>query len=209
MAVDFNSVESIIGGFTKVLSLSGVGSPPTVPTVLILVGVPRRPGLSPTKIASRIIARKVEAGIPVGALPSGAVSPEELMWRIVAEEFVKAFQQESKNNSGNSLRYTNSGIRNRTKWTSYGIWHNNKTLYWVWSNTIMKDLTEYTPTELLKLINDTKAEHEKLKGKIKEDTFALDELEKSLNEKIDKLTELERLYVSIIEEFEKRKNATE
>lgn len=96
MAVDFNSVESIIGGFTKVLSLSGVGGPPTVPTVLILVGVPRRPGLSPTKIASRIIARKVEAGIPVGALPSGAISPDEIMWRIVAEEFVKAFQQESK-----------------------------------------------------------------------------------------------------------------
>lgn len=68
----------------------------------------------------------------------------------------------------------------------------------------MEDLSKYTPTELLKMINDTKGEHEKLKGKIKEDTFELDELEKRINEKIEKLTELEKLYVLIIEEFERR-----
>lgn len=94
MAVDFSNIDSIIGGFTKVLSLSSVGGPPPVPAPLILVGVPLRTGLSPTKIASRIIARKSEAGLPVGALPSGGVNPDELMERIRIEEIVKAIQQE-------------------------------------------------------------------------------------------------------------------
>ena len=95
MAIDFNSVESIISGFDKVLSLSTLGGPPSVPVMLILVGVPRRPGLSAIKIASRIISRKSEAGLPVGALPSGGSSPDEIMERIRIEEIIKAFQQEA------------------------------------------------------------------------------------------------------------------
>ncbi len=95
MAIDFNSVESIIGGFDKVLKLSSIGGPPPVPTPLILVGVPARPGLSPTKIASRIIARKSEAGLPVGALPSGGLSPDETMEIIRIEEIIKALQQDA------------------------------------------------------------------------------------------------------------------
>jgi len=94
MAIDFSSIDAIIGGFTKVLSLSSVGGPPPVPTPLVLVGVPLRAGLSPTKIASKIIARKSEAGLPVGALPSGAINPDEIMERIRIEEIVKAIQQD-------------------------------------------------------------------------------------------------------------------
>ena len=63
MAIDYSSIDSIIGGFNKVLSLSSLGGPPSIPTPMILIGVPLRPGLSPTKIASRIIARKPEAGL--------------------------------------------------------------------------------------------------------------------------------------------------
>jgi hypothetical protein len=95
MAIDFNSIESIIGGFDKILQLGNIGGPPSVPTILIIVGVPRRPGLSATKIASRIIARKSEAGLPVGALPSGGASPDEIMERVRIEEIIKAFQQEA------------------------------------------------------------------------------------------------------------------
>lgn len=95
MAIDFNSVESIIGGFDKILKLSSLGGPPSVPTPLILVGVKMRPGLSPTKIASRIIARKSEAGLPVGVLPSGAISPDEIMERIRIEEIINALQQDA------------------------------------------------------------------------------------------------------------------
>lgn len=95
MALNFNSIEAVIGGFDKILKLSSIGSPPPIPTPLILVGVPRRPGLSPSKIASRIIARKSEAGLPVGVLPSGAIAPDEIMERIRIEEIVKALQQDA------------------------------------------------------------------------------------------------------------------
>ncbi len=94
MGINFSSIDAIIGGFTKVLNLSSIGGPPPVPTPLILLGVPLRAGLSPTKIASRIIARKSEAGLPVGALPSGGVNPDEIMERIRIEEIVKAIQQD-------------------------------------------------------------------------------------------------------------------
>lgn len=94
MAVDLSSIEGIIGGFTKIMSLSSIGGPPSVPTPLILVGVPTRAGLSPTKIASNIISRKSEAGLPIGALPSGAINPDEIMERIRVEEIIKAIQQD-------------------------------------------------------------------------------------------------------------------
>jgi hypothetical protein len=95
MSIDFTSIDSIIEGFDRILSLSSVGSPPPVPVPLILVGVPQRTGLSPTKIASRIISRKSEAGLPVGILPSGGASPDEIMERIRIEEIVNALQQEA------------------------------------------------------------------------------------------------------------------
>jgi len=95
MAIDFNDISSILGGFDKILKLQSVGTLPPIPTPLILTGVPRRPGLSPIKIASRIIARKSEAGLSVGTLPSGVISSDELMWRIAIEEIVKALQQEA------------------------------------------------------------------------------------------------------------------
>jgi len=93
--IDFNSIDAIIAGFDKILSLSSIGGPPPIPTPLILVGIPLRTGLSPTKIASRIIARKGEAGLPVGVLPSGTISPDEIMERIRIEEIINALQQEA------------------------------------------------------------------------------------------------------------------
>lgn len=91
--MDYNSIESLINGFEKVLN---VNTPtPTIPTPLIIAGSQSKPGLSPTKIASKIIARKSEAGLPVGNLPSGSVSPDEIMERIRVEEIIKALQQEA------------------------------------------------------------------------------------------------------------------
>lgn len=92
---DFTSIDSIVEGFNTILSLSSVGSPPPVPTPMILTGVPSRTGLSPTKIASRIIARKSEAGLPVGVLPSGGVSPDEIMERIRAEEYINSLLEDA------------------------------------------------------------------------------------------------------------------
>jgi len=96
MALDYSNIDDIVAGFLKILSLGSVGGPPPIPAPLILVGVPTRTGLSPTKIASRIIARKSEAGLPVGVLPSGGVSPDEIMERIRIEEIINALQQDAK-----------------------------------------------------------------------------------------------------------------
>lgn len=95
MSVNFSNIDSIISAFNKLLKIQTVGSPTVIPSPLILVGAPRRSGLSPTLIASRIISRKSEAGLPVGALPSGGVAPDELMERIRVEEIIKAIQQDS------------------------------------------------------------------------------------------------------------------
>lgn len=95
MAIDYNNINSIIGGFDKILKLSSVGAPPPVPTPLILVGVPKRSGLSAIKIASRIISRKSEAGLPVGVLPSGDVNADEIMERMRIEEIVRALQEDA------------------------------------------------------------------------------------------------------------------
>jgi len=88
-------IKSIIKGFDKIIKLTSVGSPPKVPPPLIYIGVPRRTGLSATKIASNIISRKSEAGLPVGTLPSGAVSPDEIMERIRIEEIIKALHEDA------------------------------------------------------------------------------------------------------------------
>ena len=94
MATDFGNIDSILSAFNKILKIQTVGTPTSVPTPLILVGAPRRSGLSPTKIASEIIIRKSEAGLPVGALPSGGVAPDEIMERIRAEVYVKNILEE-------------------------------------------------------------------------------------------------------------------
>ena len=94
--VDFSKFTSILKGIQKILKIQNNSSSASIPTPLILVGAQKRTGLSATKIASRIIQRKTEAGIPVGALPSGAVSPDELMWRIAVEEIIRGIQEDAK-----------------------------------------------------------------------------------------------------------------
>lgn len=68
----------------------------------------------------------------------------------------------------------------------------------------MEDLSKYTPTELIKLANDIKSEHERLKKEIIDDSHVLDELQNKINKNITLLTELEKKYVGIIEEIDKR-----
>jgi membrane-bound ClpP family serine protease len=68
----------------------------------------------------------------------------------------------------------------------------------------MEELSNYSPTELLKLINDSKTKHESLKKEIIDDTFKVDELEKTINEKLNDLTVIEQNYVKLIEELNNR-----
>jgi len=96
MAINFGSFDSIMGAINKILKLQNAGGTTSVPPPLIMVGGANRPGLSAIKIASAIIQRKSEAGLPVGALPSGGVSPDEIMERIRIEEIIKALQEDAK-----------------------------------------------------------------------------------------------------------------
>ena len=68
----------------------------------------------------------------------------------------------------------------------------------------MENLSKYTPTELLKMVNDNVTRHNALKQEIIDHTYEVDELEKKINEKIVILEELEKNYVELIEEMEKR-----
>jgi len=68
----------------------------------------------------------------------------------------------------------------------------------------MEDLTKYTPTELLKQINDTQFNHENLKQEIVELTYDIDEIEIKINNKLEELTILEKNYISLIEELNNR-----
>ena len=62
-----------------------------------------------------------------------------------------------------------------------------------------KELSELTPTELLKLINDTQKKHEELKKEIIDYTYEIENLETLINERIEILTTLEKSYVELIE----------
>lgn len=65
----------------------------------------------------------------------------------------------------------------------------------------MEDLSKYTAIELQKMGNDIKAQHDKLKEELIADTYAMEELEKNINEKILLLEELEKNYVEIVEKI--------
>ena len=59
----------------------------------------------------------------------------------------------------------------------------------------MNNLSDYTSTELLKLINDIKINHDNIKQEIVDYTFEVDNIEKIINDKIILLNELEKNYV--------------
>jgi len=68
----------------------------------------------------------------------------------------------------------------------------------------MEELSNYTPIELNKMINDVKEKHDALKQEVIDHSFELDELEKKINEKIVVINELEKKYVELIEEITNR-----
>lgn len=89
MTIDFSNIKSIMSAFNKILKLDSLGKTPPVPPPLIIAGSQNRSGLSATRIASRIIARKSETGVNPGPLPSGVENPDDIMIRIMVEEIIK------------------------------------------------------------------------------------------------------------------------
>lgn len=68
----------------------------------------------------------------------------------------------------------------------------------------MEDLSKYTPTELLKMVNDSKARHDFLKKEIIECTTEVDSLVIRINKNLEILTEMEKNYIELIEELNNR-----
>jgi uncharacterized coiled-coil DUF342 family protein len=68
----------------------------------------------------------------------------------------------------------------------------------------MKELSAYTAIELLKYINDIKSKHDTLKDEIIQHTNEIDDIEKIINDKLDKIKELEDEYIILIDEFNNR-----
>lgn len=71
----------------------------------------------------------------------------------------------------------------------------------------MEELRKHTPTELLKMINDTKRHHETLKQEIIDLTYEVEVIEEKINVKLDLLTTEETIYVQLVEEINNRENA--
>lgn len=84
---DFKNPNSVLNSILCLFKI-----PPTIgtgiPTDLILKK--QCGGFNSTEIAAKIIQRQSEAGIPVGPLASGEVSPDEIMERIRVEEMIEA-----------------------------------------------------------------------------------------------------------------------
>ena len=96
MAIDFKNAKSVLNGIFSLFKTGNVNTNNlNIPTPLIILGGKKKHGLSPIKIASNIIKRKPEAGLPVGTLPDGQTNPDEIMERIRVEEIVKALQQDA------------------------------------------------------------------------------------------------------------------
>ncbi len=92
--IDFRQPRSILNGLLNLFKIpTSIQS--SIPKPLILASK-SRPGLSAKKMAARIIQRQAEAGIPVGPLPNGQISPDEIMEKIRMEEIVKAITTEMK-----------------------------------------------------------------------------------------------------------------
>ena len=72
----------------------------TIPSILLICSAIKRPGLSSMLIASRIIRRAAEKGIPTGAAADGSANLGTIMEAIRVEEMVNAIKLESRVQTG-------------------------------------------------------------------------------------------------------------
>lgn len=91
-----------IGSISSILKLISaaflIGSQPApfIPPPLIFVGGKIRPGLSPKKLAARMIARQSEAGKVAGNVYADGPNTDEAMIAIICEEVINTLITEAK-----------------------------------------------------------------------------------------------------------------
>jgi hypothetical protein len=90
-------LSSISGVLNMILSAFKLPETPVepLPPPLVMVGAPLRPGVSSKQIASRIISRQSESGLPVGDVFADGPNTSEAMLAIQCEEIINALLNES------------------------------------------------------------------------------------------------------------------
>jgi hypothetical protein len=110
------NLSSINGVINLILSAFKLPQPPVepLPPPLIMVGANLRPGISAKEIASRIISRQSEAGLPVGDIFADGPNSNEAMLVIQMEEIINSLLNESVVNVVISpgVRITGVGVGN-------------------------------------------------------------------------------------------------
>ncbi len=91
---DFSNISGIVN---IILSLFKTPDTPVepLPPPLIMVGATLRPGMSSKAVASRIIARQSEAGLPVGNVFADGDNTSEAMLAIQVDEVINTLLNES------------------------------------------------------------------------------------------------------------------
>lgn len=91
---NFSSISGIINLILSVFKLPDTPIEP-LPPPLIMFGAKLRPGVSSKAIASRIIARQSEAGLPVGDVFADGPNSTEALLAIQIEEIIHSLLNES------------------------------------------------------------------------------------------------------------------
>lgn len=94
--INFKSPRSILNAIKALFKIPNISAGSVVNSQILAYAGGVKQGLSPEKIASRIIRRKSEAGLPVGPLVGGNIAPDEIMEKIRIEEIVRALTTEAK-----------------------------------------------------------------------------------------------------------------
>ena len=94
--INFKSSRSVLNAIKNLFKVPNIPTTNLIDSNILAYTGSLKPGMSPDKIAARIIQRKSEAGLPVGPLPGGQVSPDEVMEKIRMEEIVKALTEDAR-----------------------------------------------------------------------------------------------------------------
>jgi hypothetical protein len=93
-SISFSSLKNVLKMINAALS-GNIQPATTLPPPLIITGGNLRGGLSARSIASRIISRRSEAGLPAGDIYPNYGNSDEIMERIRVEEIITALLTES------------------------------------------------------------------------------------------------------------------
>lgn len=90
-------VSTMMGVLNLILAAFKLPQTPAepLPPPLIMVGAPLRPGVSSKEIASRIISRQSECGLPVGDVFADGPNTSEAMLAIQCDEIINSLLNES------------------------------------------------------------------------------------------------------------------